>query len=118
VLEVLATFRPAAVYLFGSFGTPAQRPDSDVDLAFLPDAPVDALRVFDASNDLANVLWREVDLVDLSAASTVLAKEVIRTGAILESADDGRRAEFEMRALSDYARLNEERRPVMAASGG
>jgi predicted nucleotidyltransferase len=115
VSRSLAAFRPVAIYLFGSMATGSSRPGSDVDLAFLPAEPVDPLACFDCAQELAELLGREVDLVDLTTASTVLAKEVLRTGFLLEETDRTARQEFEMRALADYARLNEERQPVLAA---
>ena len=62
-------------------------------------------------------LGREVDLIDLARSSTVLRKEVLGNGRLLYETAPDRRAEFEMYALSDYARLNEERSPVLAALG-
>jgi predicted nucleotidyltransferase len=113
VLRSLAGFHPIAVYLFGSLATGSTRPDSDVDLAFLPGEPVDPVACFDRAQELAELFGREVDLVDLTRSSTVLAKEVLRTGLLLEEADRTARQEFEMRTLADYARLNEERQPVL-----
>jgi uncharacterized protein len=113
--EELGIFRPAAVYCFGSFASGRQRPDSDIDLAFLPPCPCDPVQVFDASMRLAASLGRHVDLVDLRRASTVMRKEVVRTGRLLHDPDPVLRMEFEMLALSDYARLNEEREPVLKA---
>jgi len=114
ILSLLEPLRPAAIYLFGSFGTEQQRADSDLDLAVLLTQPVEPLTLFELSQSLANALCREVDLVDLNSASTVMAKEVIRTGTLLASASPALLQEFEMRTLSDYARLNEERQPVLA----
>ena len=55
--------------------------------------------------------------MDLSAASTVLRKEVVAGGLLLHEDDSTARQEFEMYVLSDYARLNEERAPVLRALG-
>ena len=115
VSRSLAAFQPVAVYLFGSLATGSARADSDLDLAFLPSGPVDPLACFNAAQEIAELFGREVDLVDLTKASTVLAKEVLRTGWLLEETDRNARQEFEMRTLADYARLNEERQPVLTA---
>lgn len=88
-------------------------PGSDIDLAILPAQPCDPVALFEIANRLAAGLGRHVDLVDLGSASTVMRKEVVRTGVLLDEADPARRREFEMLALSDYARLNEEREPVL-----
>ena len=113
LLGEMAVFHPAVVYLFGSAATGRGHPCSDLDLAILPDKPCDPVEVFEVANRLAAGLGCHVDLVDLSRASTVMRKEVVRTGVLLEQADPARRREFEMLALSDYARLNEEREPVL-----
>ena len=106
-------FAPAAIYVFGSYGTPSQHPSSDLDLAFLPTLPVDPIQIFQIANHLSGSLGFEVDLVDLNRASTVFRKEVIRTGAPIHIGDPSLRHRFEMYALSDYARLNEERREII-----
>jgi predicted nucleotidyltransferase len=113
----LACFKPAAIYLFGSASRRTLRTDSDLDIAFLPQQACDVVAVFDASQRLANALGREIDLIDLQRASTVLRKEVVTKGRLLLENDRYRRHEFEMYALSDYARLNEERAPVLRAMG-
>jgi predicted nucleotidyltransferase len=114
LVAILAVFDPAVIYLFGSFASSRVRPDSDIDIAFLPTVSVDPVDCFEASNRLADQLGRQVDLVDLTRASTVLAKEVLRTGAPIHIADTAGHQQFEMRTLADYARLNEERHAVLS----
>lgn len=117
IRESVASLRPAALYLFGSAATRRLRPGSDFDLALLPSFAVAPLRLYETQVALAEKLGRDVDLVDLSRASTVLRKEVMRTGSLLLENDAACRRDFEMCALRDYARLNEERAPVLAAFG-
>lgn len=105
------------IYLYGSARRGLPRRDSDLDVAFLPPAPCDPWAVFLAAQDLATRLGCEVDLVDLQRASTVLRKEVWRTGRRLVTRRPRAADEFEMDTLSDYARLNEERAPVLRALG-
>jgi predicted nucleotidyltransferase len=115
IIAALAPFQPAVIYLFGSFGTAAQHPASDIDLAFLPTIPVGPFVCFETAGHLSEVLGKTVDLIDLTRATTVMAKEVLRTGIPLAVAEPIRRSYFEMRTLADYARLNEERQPVLTA---
>jgi predicted nucleotidyltransferase len=117
IREVLSPLRPVAVYVFGSNARGRPRTGSDLDLAILPAAPIAGLRLFETASRLAAVAGRNVDLVDLSSASTVLGKEVLAGGRLLYETNARRRAEFEMRVLVDYARLNEERAPVLEALG-
>lgn len=113
----LADFDPAVIYLFGSAARGATHRESDLDVAFLPPEPCDPWAVFQAAQALALRLRREVDLVDLRRASTVLCKEVLRTGRRLATFRAREADEFEMYTLSDYARLNEERAPILRALG-
>lgn len=104
-----------ALYLFGSTVTGGQHAASDLDIAFLSSRPVPTRQTFDAASDLAALAGRDVDLVDLARASTVLRAQVVGTGRLIYESDPCRVGEFEMYAISDYARLNEERREVLEA---
>jgi len=111
LLEELPDCR--AIYSFGSWGTSAQKPDSDIDLAVLPATPMNHLRCWELAQSLASLVNRDVDLVDLLSASTVLRLQVVATGERLYSADDYIVELFEDTAFSSYARLNEERREIL-----
>lgn len=102
-----------ALYRFGSQAQGTARPGSDVDLGVLAQAPIPAMRVFELAQELALHLHRDVDLVDLRTASTVMRMQVISTGTCLNALNEPARREFEMYAYSDYARLNEERRDIL-----
>jgi uncharacterized protein len=102
-----------ALYRFGSQAKGTARPSSDVDLAVLARTPIPNLRRFELAQELAVRLHRDVDLVDLRTASTVMRMQVISTGECLSSQNERARREFEMYAYSDYARLNEERRDII-----
>lgn len=104
-----------AVYLFGSAATGTEHSASDLDLAFLAARPLDPVNRFDVREALAVAARRNVDLVDLRAASTVMQAEVLRTGRLVLDADPDARSRFEMQALSAYALLNEERSEIINA---
>jgi len=102
-----------ALYRFGSQAKGTARRDSDVDLAVLARDPIPNLRRFELTQELAVQLHRNVDLVDLRNASTVMRMQVLSTGTCLDTQNESARREFEMYAYSDYARLNEERREIL-----
>ena len=108
-----------AVYLFGSYGTADERPSSDVDIAvLLPHEEAKAagsLLLGELHLALAELLGKEVDLVNLRQVSTVFQKEIVMTGQQIFCADAYAAAEFEMLTLSYYQKLNEERREILAA---
>lgn len=115
-VALVATWVPnlQALYCFGSVADGASRPDSDVDLAALAATPLGPLDRWRLQEELAALLGRDVDLVDLRAASAVMRVQVLAHDTLLIDRDPIARAWFEMLALSDYARLNEERRAILA----
>jgi len=103
----------AAVYLFGSQARGDAGPDADIDLAVLTLGNLDPVERWKLQEDLAAHAHRNVDLVDLRRASTVMRIQVLRDGRLLADLQPSVRAAFEATALSAYARLNEERREIL-----
>jgi predicted nucleotidyltransferase len=102
-----------ALYLFGSCARGDATARSDVDLAVLSESMLDPVRRFETQECVAALLRRDVDLVDLRRASAVMRVRVLADAAVLFDADRSARQRFEAFALSDYARLNEERRGIL-----
>ena len=65
------------------------------------------------AQELASLINREIDLVDLKNSSTVFKAQVVGTGKTLFCNNDTRRMYFEMYTLNDYALLNEERAVIL-----
>jgi hypothetical protein len=72
-----------------------------------------SVSIWDLKNELALRLAREVDLIDLAAASTVMQAQVVTRGERLFCSDSAYCETFEDRVLSAYARLNEGRRDIL-----
>lgn len=102
-----------AIYLFGSFARGDSNRESDVDLAVLAARPIDSNLRFELEGRLEEKLRQSVDLVDLRRASAVFRVQILKDATLLVDGDPGRRAEFECFALSNYARLNEERAGIL-----
>lgn len=100
------------IYLFGSYAKGKERPDSDLDLAFLRSKEIDDYQRFLTAQKLASKLNIEVDLIDLKKASTVFKAQIIQ-GKLLYAKDKQQQQEFEMLTLKKYARLNEERKEII-----
>ncbi|SFL71238.1 Nucleotidyltransferase domain-containing protein [Nitrosomonas communis] len=107
-----------AIYLFGSWGTEYERPESDVDIAVLlpPKQAKEAgsLLFSELHQALQTAVNRDVDLINLRLAPTVLQKEIIMGGERLFQAPGTAVDEFEMLVLSLYQKLNEERAGILA----
>jgi uncharacterized protein len=103
-----------AIYRFGSWGSEAQRTDSDIDLAIMPLSSPEPVRLWMMAQTLASLAGRDLDLIDLLAAPTVLRMQVIAGGELLHCTDPDLVARFEDMVFSSYARLNEERRGILS----
>jgi predicted nucleotidyltransferase len=102
-----------SIYRFGSFGTEYERPASDLDLAVYAVKSLPAMKLWRLAQELAADVGRDVDLVDLASASTVMRAQVIHGGERIYCADEFACETFEDYAYSSYARLNEERRGIL-----
>jgi len=106
-----------AVYLFGTYGTADEWPDSDVDIALL--LPPQEFRrqpqlmLMPCHDALMDALGKPVDLLNAREVSTVFQKEIVESGRLLHCADEYAVAEFEMLTLSYYQKLNEERKEIL-----
>jgi predicted nucleotidyltransferase len=103
-----------AVYLFGSHASNQAMPDSDVDLAVLGKSPYTAADLFNVSSNLAVMLKRNVDLVDLRAVPTDLQAQIVTKGQRHVLTNFEQIESFEDFVYSSYARLNEERKYILA----
>lgn len=117
---LLEKLSPSLLIVFGSFARGRAGEESDVDIGFLSEKKFAPYEVFMAAQGLADRLGRDVDLVDLAAASTVLQAQAVGTGKVIYCTDEGKRRLFTITVLKKYARLNEERFPILenAAKGG
>jgi hypothetical protein len=105
---------PIALYRFGSSVDGPLLADSDLDYALLARVPLDPVERFEIQEHLAGLLRRSVDLVDLRRASTVMRMQVISRGVVVAVSDAVEKERFELFVYASYARLNEERRDILA----
>ncbi|MBV4427567.1 type VII toxin-antitoxin system MntA family adenylyltransferase antitoxin [Clostridium tyrobutyricum] len=105
--------KPHLIYIFGSSVNGIFREDSDIDIAFKSEHELTPYQVFMFSQSLADILGRDVDLIDLNKASTVFKVQIIAKGKCVYCSDDVKKAYFEMYAYKDYAKLNEEREVIL-----
>ena len=102
-----------AVYRFGSTVQATQHHESDTDVAVLMRQRLSPEARFDLQERIAARIGGDVDLVDLSVASPVMAIQVVAGGRLLYDGDSDARGLFEDRVFGAYARLNEERRGIL-----
>lgn len=109
--------KPSMIWLFGSAVRETLNPESDIDLAFFSDGDFDGYQVFMVAQELASMIGKEIDLIDLKKASTVMKAQIIGKGKLIYQQDNRQRMIFEMKAFKEYALLNEERQPILERFG-
>jgi predicted nucleotidyltransferase len=96
-----------ALFLFGTFDTEKERPDSDIDLAVL----IDPQKTKDNSYEMLKAEYYntspdfsllDVDIVILNAAPTSLKYEILKTGRILLDRNPDLRRLFTALTLQEY----------------
>lgn len=102
-----------AIYVFGSTSKGTTNSESDIDIALLPKKPLVSWERWILSQRLAKLLNQEVDLVDLSMASTVLRMQIISSGKCLYEGNRKEKERFEDYVYSSYTRFNEERKAII-----
>lgn len=101
-----------AVFLFGSEAEGTADADSDLDIALLSNHPLDAVTLWDTAAELASRVHRDVDLLDASAASTVMKFQIATKGDTLWQEDHAGDL-FVSLALREYWDWEITRRPLI-----
>ena len=112
--------------LFGSTARGTQRIDSDIDIGIVPKDPELPLNEeLTLQTELSRVSGRQVDLVRLDRASTLLRWQVVRYGRALVEAEPFAAARFTADTVAEYLdfapafeRAAENFRRVLTASRG
>ncbi len=119
IIKTVLAFYPGtqAIYLFGTYETPGERGNSDVDIAvfFPPEVSrsIGNLALSKCRSSLEDVLEKTVDLVNIGTVNTVLQNEIIQEGRLIYCRDENIVDVFEMQVLSSYQKLNEERAGIL-----
>ena len=118
ILEKLQNAYPnlLAVYLFGSFAKGEANAQSDVDLAVLLAGNSEPVALWEVGQAIATEINRDVDLIDLRQASTVMQYQIITQGQRLW-ARDSQAAIFESFILSEKTNLDTARTGLLTDIG-
>lgn len=107
----------AAVYIFGSFGTEYQHPNSDIDLGIIFSLPIvlSSEIAMDGSLSLQVSVEREIDFVNLNHAPVPLQFRALREGTLIYEGNYLKHSEFieqVLKANYEYQLRNPEFRYV------
>lgn len=106
-----------AVFVLGSAVSGNMRPDSDIDLAVLPEGgesldPIDRINI---ANSLSFELSRTVDLGEITSDNLVFAREALLKGRPLYVKDEQRMNLARANLLGMYIQYNLDRKEVLDA---
>lgn len=104
------------VYLFGSFADNTTTAQSDIDIAVMLTKTLSSVERYNVAQLIANELNINIDLINLLDCSTVLQKQIIEKGILLFG-DNACADVFEMKVMSMYQHLNDERADILKSSG-
>jgi predicted nucleotidyltransferase len=106
-----------AAVVFGSAAVGRLRPESDLDLAvlFADDAVPNEVAALELRATLEQRTGRDVDLVVLNRASTILAFQAAKKGRLIVCKDPRAYQRYLVRLISEYADFKRIRRPIEEA---
>lgn len=111
LLEILPKLK--AIYVFGSFAKGEANKDSDIDIGMISEDGLSPSLTFDIAQQLAVLLNRDVDLLDIEHVPLVMQFQIISTGKNIYAKYPLELLEFETRIISMYQRFNEERKYII-----
>ncbi len=100
-------------WLFGSAAKGTMRPDSDIDIAVWRSAPLTAADRFTAACAAAEVLNRDVDLLDFQRLPTPMQLQVIQSGRLLFASDPMEVLNLQARVLREFQDMQRWRAPLV-----
>ncbi len=94
------------LFIFGTFDTPFERKDSDIDIAVLinPTITKDALESLKNEYYVASTGFslKCVDIVILNSAPATIKHRILKTGRLIIDRDSEYRKDFTARAIQEY----------------
>ncbi|WDF49641.1 nucleotidyltransferase domain-containing protein [Paenibacillus sp. KACC 21273] len=101
------------IIIFGSVAKGTMRPESDIDIAYLSSIRRSTYQRFRIGQQVADLLERDVDLIDFQEASTVFQIQIATTGIVLYEENPLLRQLSYMQAFREYVQLNDKRQYLL-----
>ncbi len=101
------------IYVFGSYASGHATDKSDVDIAYLTTQASISVDHWDISTVIANKIKKNIDLIHLNNASTVLRYQIISQCIRIFTKDVNSCDNFETLAYAMYFDLNDERALIL-----
>lgn len=101
------------IIIFGSVAKGTMRPESDIDIAYLSQVRRSTYQRFRIGQQLADLLDRDVDLIDFQESSTVFQIQIATTGIVLYEENPLLRQLTYIQAFREYVLLNDKRQSIL-----
>ncbi|TJX15176.1 nucleotidyltransferase domain-containing protein [Tissierella creatinini] len=89
-------------YIFGSFVTGNFRNDSDIDIAIYIKEDISSEVYMEIKMKLTEICKREIDLIILNSATTLLKFEIYKNNILLFAKDKNKESGFKIKTLFEY----------------
>ena len=111
--EILKLNSVKMIYLYGSVLSEAFNDESDIDCALYCNESDFNKGYLEIKPEIELTLKRDLDLVNIKTANPDFATEIIASGKLIYTKDQLFKDKFEMRILSEYLTLEEDRAIVL-----
>ena len=101
------------IILFGSYARGEQRPDSDVDLAIKSPKEISKKEIFELTQELEQLLKKDIDLIDLNAISDSFRYEILMNGQVIYCEDSYKFDLYKLDMFREYLELNESTKDII-----
>lgn len=103
-----------AIVIFGSFARGTQNEESDIDIAIKVNKNITKRELYEISNQIADELKRDIDLVNLDTIENDGFKyEILINGITIYCKDSYKFELYKLDAYREYLELNELRKPII-----
>ena len=102
-----------AIILFGSYARGTQNKESDIDIAIKPKKELSKKEQFYLSQEIADAINTEVDLVNLDDIGDGFRYEILINGRTIYCEDEFKFELYKLDMYREYLELNESRRLII-----
>lgn len=102
-----------AIVLFGSYSRGTQSNESDIDIAIKPEKEISKKDLFYLSQELEDIIKKDIDLVNLDNINDSFRYEILINGKTIFCKDEFKFEMYKLDMYREYLELNESRKAII-----
>lgn len=102
-----------AIVLFGSYSRGTQSNESDIDIAIKPEKEISKKDLFYLSQELEDIIKKDIDLVNLDNINDSFRYEILINGKTIFCKDELKFEMYKLDMYREYLELNESRKDII-----